>query len=437
MLVKFLAIEAAAHLGRGEAMFAELVGLEVEISNDTTRTKEFLWPELMLLKGLVLREMGKPEEANQVLSKLAAYRGGEPRYQRAAASESVRLQVVTNEIIAQRADPWDPDTQPSREEADAEQSREARDRLLEEANNLMAAQVGQPEVKKAIARLRATTQMDRAREEKGTKAAAGRAHHQIFTGAPGTGKTTVARVLGKYFSAYGIVKTDKVVEVGRKDLVGEHIGSTAPKTNKVIDEALDGVLFIDEFYALAQEGLSGGDAFGREAIDTLITRMEDDRDRLVVIVAGYAAPMQRAISTNEGLKTRFTRTIDFPSYNGKELMEIFEGMAVRGGVTTLLEETRQYLAERFEWMAATSWPAHDVWGAAKPGWTVADELGNGRGVRNLLARCEEERDNRLVESGAAEEMSLEEMTTVTLADARAAVTETLAEAAITAEGASS
>ena len=113
--------------------------------------------------------------------------------------------------------------------------------------------------------------------------------HFVFTGPPGTGKTTVARILGRIFAALGLLVRPEVVEAHRADLVGDHLGSTAIKTNRLVDSALGGVLFIDEAYSLHNEGYSGGDAFGAEAVQTLLKRAEDDRDRLVIVLAGYPA----------------------------------------------------------------------------------------------------------------------------------------------------
>ena len=149
-------------------------------------------------------------------------------------------------------------------------------------------------------------------------------NHCVFTGNPGTGKTTVARIVARIYHEMGVIKTDKVIETDRSGLVAEYIGHTAQKTNKVVDEALDGVLFVDEAYSL----VNGGEKdFGKEAIDTLLKRMEDDRDRLIVIVAGYTDEMKRFIDSNPGLKSRFTRYIEFPDYSADELVQIFLYMA--------------------------------------------------------------------------------------------------------------
>ena len=157
------------------------------------------------------------------------------------------------------------------------------------------------------------------------------AMHFVFTGPPGTGKTTVARILGRIFAALGLLVRPEVVEAHRADLVGEHLGSTAIKTNRLVDSALGGVLFIDEAYSLHNEGYSGGDAFGAEAVQTLLKRAEDDRDRLVIVLAGYPRDMDRFLRSNPGLASRFGTRVAFPSYTAQDLSQITVLLAEQAG----------------------------------------------------------------------------------------------------------
>ncbi len=268
---------------------------------------------------------------------------------------------------------------------------------LESALAELDALIGLEPVKRQVHEIAAQLKVARLRDAHGL-ASAPPARHFVFTGPPGTGKTTVARILGRIFAALGLLVRPSVVEAHRADLVGEHLGSTAIKTNKLIDSALGGVLFIDEAYALYNEGYSGGDAFGSEAVAALLKRAEDDRDRLVIVLAGYTADMDRFLRSNPGLASRFGVRISFPSYSPPELTSIAEVIA-------------QHAGDSFDPDAG---PVLDqIFGDACEHHKI-DELGNGRFARSLFERACAVRDLRVAQLG--EFASPADLTTVAAAD---------------------
>jgi Holliday junction resolvasome RuvABC ATP-dependent DNA helicase subunit len=196
--------------------------------------------------------------------------------------------------------------------------------LLAELDGL----VGLRQVKAAVRRLIAVQRVNAERKAQGLPEVDS-SLHVVFTGPPGTGKTTVARLLGRLYGAIGVVSKGHLVEASRPDLVAGYVGQTALKVQAMVQRALGGVLFIDEAYALAQ---GGDEDFGEEAIATLVKLMEDHRDDLAVIVAGYPAEMHRFIDSNPGLRSRFTHYVDFPDYSADELVEIFRGIAAEARV---------------------------------------------------------------------------------------------------------
>lgn len=235
--------------------------------------------------------------------------------------------------------------------------------------------VGLIEIKEYVRGLKEYFAVQKRRREEGLKA--GELNkHMIFTGNPGTGKTTIARIVSKYLKAIGVLSGGQLVEVSRGDLVGRYVGHTAPLVNQVIKSALGGVLFIDEAYSLYR---GEDDSFGLEAIDTLVKGIEDNRDNLIVILAGYSKEMEGFLETNSGLKSRFPNIINFPDYTGEELVSISDITAASKGYT-IDEAVKPALLEFYNEVQATN----------------AREAGNGRLVRNKIEEAILNQSKRLV-----------------------------------------
>ncbi|WP_167107503.1 type VII secretion AAA-ATPase EccA [Mycobacterium sp. DL592] len=361
-----------------------------------------------LAKALALRAYGDDDSAADVLHEVYAAHPGNDQVETALSDPTFGIVTTTAARIEARTDPWNPETEPTAGDFIDPEAHDRKAALLQDAERELAEFIGLEEVKDQVARLKSSVAMALRREERGLTVAQ-RSHHLVFAGPPGTGKTTIARVVAKIYCGLGLLKKENVKEVHRADLIGQHIGETEAKTNAIIDSALDGVLFLDEAYALVATGAKND--FGLVAIDTLLARMENDRDRLVVIIAGYRADLDRFLDTNEGLRSRFTRSIDFPSYTAGELVEIASAMA-RQRDSVFDEAALADLEALFEQLAGSTTP--DSAGVARRSLDIA---GNGRFVRNVVERSEEEREFRLDHTGpAVADFTDEQLMTITAPD---------------------
>lgn len=256
------------------------------------------------------------------------------------------------------------------EKPDAEEKKPDFDELMAQLDSL----VGLDDVKKDIKNLMNLVKVRRLRKENGLPIPP-MSLHMVFMGNPGTGKTTVARIISGLYAAIGVLEKGQLIEVDRSGLVAGYVGQTALKTQEVIKSALGGVLFIDEAYSLA----SGGENdFGREAIETILKAMEDHRDELIVVVAGYDGPMEKFINSNPGLQSRFNKYFYFPDYNGEQLLHIFKGQCKKNGYA-LTEEAEAEAKAMFEELYENR----------------GENFGNGRDVRNVFEDTVVRQSNRV------------------------------------------
>ena len=250
--------------------------------------------------------------------------------------------------------------------------------------------IGLTQVKDEVHSLANFVKLQKQREKQGLKTPK-MSYHLVFTGSPGTGKTTVARIVARIYKDLGVLKKGHTVETDRSGLVANYVGQTATKTNAIVDSALNGVLFIDEAYALVPQNPSQD--YGQEAISTLLKRMEDDRDKLVVIIAGYTNEMKRFIDSNPGLQSRFNRYINFPDYTSAELTDIFK-MYMKKNQYTLAPDAESYLKERFDYVVAHK----------------DRNFGNARFARNVFEKSIQQQANRLAEQTNLTKTQLTELT---------------------------
>lgn len=308
------------------------------------------------------------------------------RFASVVAKADGKITKEEEEWLSQLLAMTEADNERSKEKSDSRVS-QGGDNPVEELESL----IGLTSVKKDVVSLANFIKMKKMREEKGLKAP-NISYHCVFSGNPGTGKTTVARILANIFKELGILNSGHLVETDRSGLVAEYVGQTAVKTNKIIDSALDGVLFVDEAYTL----VGGQSDYGKEAIATLLKRMEDDRERLIVILAGYSKEMEEFINSNPGLRSRFNRYILFPDYTASELYDIFQLNASKNEYE-INDEANQFLKKKLDIVVQNK----------------QKDFGNARYIRNYFELAIEHQANRLA---ADLNMTSEKLCELTLDD---------------------
>lgn len=393
--------EAAAHLSRFEEAVARL---EVAARSDNV----FIKSDALRVHGLVLRAQGDKEGARQMLAQAATV-AETPQLREALSNELLYLPATTEELIMERSSYWDYSTEPSLRDREADNRNDHLKQMLDEAEQELARQIGMREVKEEVERLKVRARFNLTLKERGLSEQAS-SNHLILTGPPGTGKTTIARVIAKIYAGYGVVDVPEVMETSRQDFVAEYEGQSASRTADTFRKARGKVLFIDEAYELIQDRDGRADAFGQEAVTVMLQEMENHRDDTVVIIAGYEGDIKRFLATNDGLASRFSSWIRFDSYSPEELAEIAQVIA-RSRNDIFGEDAFNAVVEG----------ARDLEYSDHRGVRLIDKLGNGRFARNLVEKAAAERLDRFREITDLSVLTDEDLLTITAADVTAAV----------------
>lgn len=370
---------ALAHLGSHDAGQAKLkYALAANFSAVSA------WASLQL--GLSYRTDGDEESAQKALAGGMQY-ATLPGLQDAIRNKSVRMRVSAPDVIAARTSFWDPDTEPDIADFQRQASQSDRQEVLNGALAELEDMDGMDGIKEQMRTLSSEIMFENEQRRRGMSVKA-KTRHLIFKGPPGTGKTTIANLIVRLYYGLGVIRTHTLVSANRAAMIGAVEGESAKKTLAKLTEARGGVIFIDEAYELVQDRGGQADPFGSEALTTLLEYMDNHRDDLIVIIAGYEAPIERFLGENPGLKSRFAYSLSFATYSADEMWRILTGMARKEGrtVDAAVEGAFKQIIDV-------------MWGTDQRGQRVLDVAGNGRFARNVFEQAQGLSSRRLMSGG--------------------------------------
>jgi type VII secretion ATPase EccA len=339
-------------------------------------------------QAMCLRHLGRTDECNQLLRRAYSRDSAFAPVRSALDDPNWGLVLTNPEATEKRTDPWDPASAPSPKDAADSQRAEDAAKYLAEGEAELNAMLGMATAKAEVQRIRATTKVNLLRSKAGLSVPV-TSRHTLLLGPPGTGKTTVARVVAKQLCGLGVLERPTVEETRKSKLVGRHMGDTEKNTEKVIEDAMGGALIIDEMHNLADQGYSGGDAYGTAVLETLLPYLENDRARLVVFGAGYPKAMNRMLTINQGLRRRFATVISFASYTPDELWRLTQMMSAEYD-DSLADDVHDVLMPVFTryYLEENKTPDGDV-------IRGTDWLGNAGFVRNIVEKARDHRNVRM------------------------------------------